>query len=220
MQQLGNTYSKNIFYCLSDAPSSFLYFMWQPYYQVFVETQLYLQFCLSSPLIPVIHFIVPQNYRDKASRVTSERGWGHQPCMQIVISLSTQSAAPETPACSYSWSLCSQLPREIQCLCAAFVTFILSSRNGQNTCPENDLVLYFSHCCASNCLVYFYSLLHGILERQRDYMDSKSHYLSTCIHTSHLELFIQPPENKQTNNTYLKNYFREFISSDYTSFRC
>lgn len=82
------------------------------------------------------------------------------------------------------------------------MTFILSSRNGQNTCPENDIVLYFSHCCASNCLVYFYSLMQEILERQRDYMDSKSHYLSTCIPTSHLELLIQSPEKKQQQHIF------------------
>ena len=50
-------------------------------------------------------------------------------------------------------------------------------------------------------------------------MDDKSHYLSVCIHTSHLELFIQPPE-KQTKQNCVKNYFREFISSDCTSPSC
>lgn len=77
------------------------------------------------------------------------------------------------------------------------MTFILSSKIGQITRPENGIALYVSHCCASSCLVYLYNLLHGILERQRDYMDDKSHYLSVCIHTSYLELFIQPPEKKK-----------------------
>lgn len=69
---------------------------------------------------------------------------------------------------------------------------------GQITCPENGIALYVSHCCAFSCLVYLYNPLHGILERQRGYTDDKSHYLSVCIHTSYLELFIQPPGKKTT----------------------
>lgn len=50
-------------------------------------------------------------------------------------------------------------------------------------------------------------------------MHDESHYLSECIHTSHLELFIQPSE-KQTKQNCVKNYFRELISSDCTSPSC
>lgn len=68
----------------------------------------------------------------------------------------------------------------------------------QNTCPENYIVLCFSHCSASACFVYFHNRFHGIVERKRNWVDSKSHCLSMCILTSHLEFFIQSPEKKKT----------------------
>ena len=78
---------------------------------------------------------------------------------------------------------------------------------------------YILLCCTSICFTYFYNPFHEVLERNRDFMHDESHYLSECIHTSHLELFIQPSE-KQTKQNCVKNYFRELISSDCTSPSC
>ena len=72
--------------------------------------------------------------------------------------------------------------------------------------------------CSSICFTYYYNSFHEVLEEE-DFMHEKSHYFSVCIHTSHLELFIQP-SGKQTKQNYVKNYFRELISSDCTSPSC
>lgn len=150
--------------------------------------------------------------------------------MQILILLSTQFAALNKLLLGATHGhFCSQLRCEDRCLCG---TFLISSALVKPSMHLHSIFqifvkipvlkmtqFYILLCCASLCFTQFYNPFHGILERKRDYMDDKSHYLSVCTHTSHLEVSIQPPE-KQTKQNCVKNYFREFISSDCTSPSC
>lgn len=155
----------------------------------------------------------------------SEWGWGHQPYMQTVILLSTQFAELEHAfAWSHSWPLCSQLHCEDCYLCGTFVisSALVKSSMHLHSIFQNFVItpaLKMTQFCIFHTdvhlfVLYIFSLYRGILERKRDHIDGKSHCLSMCIHTSHLELFIQPPEK---NKNCVKNYFRESLSSDCTS---